>query len=89
MAERMIEANGVVLCTVAFGDPRDVPILLIMPALLEPIRERRGSRPDPRAVHCDRDPPGADSRSAASGYDYWASVSPTAVRARLLRSDGP
>ena len=30
MAERMIEANGVELCTEAFGDPRDVPILLIM-----------------------------------------------------------
>ena len=26
----MIEANGVELCTEAFGDPRDVPILLIM-----------------------------------------------------------
>jgi pimeloyl-ACP methyl ester carboxylesterase len=30
MAERMIEANGVELCTEPFGDPRDVPILLIM-----------------------------------------------------------
>ncbi len=30
MAERVIEANGVELCTEAFGDPRDVPILLIM-----------------------------------------------------------
>ena len=30
MAERMIEANGVELCTEAFGDPRDPPILLIM-----------------------------------------------------------
>jgi pimeloyl-ACP methyl ester carboxylesterase len=30
VAERMIEANGVELCTEAFGDPRDVPILLIM-----------------------------------------------------------
>lgn len=30
MAERLIEANGVELCTEAFGDPRDPPILLIM-----------------------------------------------------------
>jgi len=30
VAERMIEANGVELCTEAFGDPRDRPILLIM-----------------------------------------------------------
>jgi pimeloyl-ACP methyl ester carboxylesterase len=30
MPERMIEANGVELCTEAFGDPRDRPILLIM-----------------------------------------------------------
>jgi pimeloyl-ACP methyl ester carboxylesterase len=30
MAERMIEANGVELCTEAFGDRRDPPILLIM-----------------------------------------------------------
>ena len=30
MAERMIEAHGVELCTEAFGDPRDPPVLLIM-----------------------------------------------------------
>ena len=30
MAERMVEANGVQLCTEAFGDPRDPAILLIM-----------------------------------------------------------
>lgn len=30
MAERMIEANGVELCTEAFGDPGDPPILLVM-----------------------------------------------------------
>jgi pimeloyl-ACP methyl ester carboxylesterase len=30
MAERMIEANGVALCTEPFGDPADPPILLIM-----------------------------------------------------------
>ena len=30
MAERIIEANGVELCTEAFGDPADPPILLIM-----------------------------------------------------------
>ena len=30
MAERMVEANGVELCTEAFGDPRHPPILLIM-----------------------------------------------------------
>ena len=30
VAERMIEANGVELCTEAFGDPADPPILLIM-----------------------------------------------------------
>jgi pimeloyl-ACP methyl ester carboxylesterase len=30
MAERMIEATGVELCTEAFGDPDDPPILLIM-----------------------------------------------------------
>ncbi len=30
MAERMIEANGVELCSEAFGDPVDPPILLIM-----------------------------------------------------------
>lgn len=30
MAERMIEANGVELCTEPFGDPVDPPILLIM-----------------------------------------------------------
>jgi pimeloyl-ACP methyl ester carboxylesterase len=30
LAERMIEANGVELCTEAFGDPADAPILLIM-----------------------------------------------------------
>jgi pimeloyl-ACP methyl ester carboxylesterase len=29
VAERMIEANGVELCTEAFGDPADLPILLI------------------------------------------------------------
>ena len=30
MAERMIEANGVVLCTEPFGDPADPPLLLVM-----------------------------------------------------------
>jgi pimeloyl-ACP methyl ester carboxylesterase len=30
LAERMIEANGVKLCTEPFGDPADPPILLIM-----------------------------------------------------------
>ncbi len=30
MAERLIEANGVELCTEGFGDPADPPILLIM-----------------------------------------------------------
>ncbi|MEU6258069.1 alpha/beta fold hydrolase [Streptomyces sp. NPDC047043] len=30
MAERMIEADGVELCTESFGDPSDPPILLIM-----------------------------------------------------------
>jgi pimeloyl-ACP methyl ester carboxylesterase len=30
VAERMIEANGVELCTSSFGDPADAPILLIM-----------------------------------------------------------
>ncbi|MGH2923567.1 MAG: alpha/beta fold hydrolase [Solirubrobacterales bacterium] len=30
MAERLIEANGLELCTEAFGDPGDPPILLIM-----------------------------------------------------------
>src|SRR5829696_2393016 len=30
MAERMIEANDVALCTESFGDPADPPILLIM-----------------------------------------------------------
>ncbi|MDX6474760.1 MAG: hypothetical protein QOH95_271 [Gaiellaceae bacterium] len=30
MAERMIEANGVELCTEPFGDPADSPVLLIM-----------------------------------------------------------
>lgn len=30
MRERMIEANGVELCTESFGDPGDPPILLIM-----------------------------------------------------------
>ncbi len=30
MTERMIEANGVELCTEPFGDPGDPPILLIM-----------------------------------------------------------
>jgi pimeloyl-ACP methyl ester carboxylesterase len=30
MAERMIDANGVELCTASFGDPTDPPLLLIM-----------------------------------------------------------
>jgi pimeloyl-ACP methyl ester carboxylesterase len=30
VAERMIEANGVELCTESFGDPADSPILLVM-----------------------------------------------------------
>jgi pimeloyl-ACP methyl ester carboxylesterase len=30
MSERMVEANGVELCTEAFGDPADPPVLLIM-----------------------------------------------------------
>jgi pimeloyl-ACP methyl ester carboxylesterase len=30
MAERLIEANGVELCTESFGDPADSPVLLIM-----------------------------------------------------------
>ncbi|HKQ01748.1 MAG TPA: alpha/beta fold hydrolase [Actinomycetes bacterium] len=30
MAERMIEADGVELCTEAFGDPADPPVLLVM-----------------------------------------------------------
>ena len=30
MSERMIEANGVTLCTESFGDPADPPILLVM-----------------------------------------------------------
>jgi pimeloyl-ACP methyl ester carboxylesterase len=30
VAERMIQANGVELCTEAFGDPADPPILLVM-----------------------------------------------------------
>ena len=30
MAERMIEVNGVELCTQSFGDPDDPPVLLVM-----------------------------------------------------------
>lgn len=30
MAERLIEANGVELCTESFGDPADPPVLLVM-----------------------------------------------------------
>ena len=30
MAERVIETNGVELCTEAFGEPADPPILLMM-----------------------------------------------------------
>ena len=30
MTERMVEANGVGLCTEAYGDPADQPVLLIM-----------------------------------------------------------
>ena len=30
MAERMVEANDVALCTESFGDPADPPVLLIM-----------------------------------------------------------
>ena len=30
MGERMIEANGVELCTEPFGDPGDPPVLLVM-----------------------------------------------------------
>ena len=30
MAERVVEANGIELCTEAFGDPADPPILLVM-----------------------------------------------------------
>jgi pimeloyl-ACP methyl ester carboxylesterase len=30
MAERMVTANGVALCTEPFGDPSDQPVLLIM-----------------------------------------------------------
>jgi hypothetical protein len=30
VAEHMIEANGVELCTEAFGEPTDPPILLVM-----------------------------------------------------------
>ena len=30
MGERVIEANGVELCTEAFGEPADLPVLLIM-----------------------------------------------------------
>lgn len=30
LAERMIEANGVRLCSESFGDPRDPPVLLVM-----------------------------------------------------------
>jgi pimeloyl-ACP methyl ester carboxylesterase len=30
VAERMIEANGVQLCTESFGDPGDPPVLLVM-----------------------------------------------------------
>src|SRR4051812_39286267 len=30
MVERLIETNGVALCTEPFGDPADAPILLVM-----------------------------------------------------------
>jgi len=30
VGERLIEANGVELCTEPFGDPRDPPVLLVM-----------------------------------------------------------
>ena len=30
MTERMVEVNGVELCTEPFGDPADPPVLLIM-----------------------------------------------------------
>jgi pimeloyl-ACP methyl ester carboxylesterase len=30
VGERMIEANGVELCTESFGDPGDPPVLLVM-----------------------------------------------------------
>src|ERR687895_1196429 len=30
VAEQMVQANGVEICTESFGDPRDPPILLIM-----------------------------------------------------------
>ena len=55
MTERMIKANGVDICTEAFGDPDDTPILLIMGAsasmLLWPEEfceaARRGALRDP------------------------------------------
>ena len=30
MPERMVQANGIDVCTETFGDPRDPPILLVM-----------------------------------------------------------
>ncbi len=35
MAEQMIEANGVPVCTEPFGDPADPAILLVVAAILE------------------------------------------------------
>lgn len=38
MSERLIEANGVELCTQSFGDPADMPVLLIMGAMASMVR---------------------------------------------------
>jgi hypothetical protein len=32
MAEKIVKANGIDICTEVFGDPNDLPILLVMGA---------------------------------------------------------
>lgn len=48
MAEKMIQANGIDICTEAFGDPRDVPILLVMGATASMLFREDGFAPQAR-----------------------------------------
>ena len=70
MAERMIEANGVELCTESFGDPADPPVLLVMG--LGALRNEAGQAPDePYEVIASLEPGADPVPYHEAGATWW------------------
>ncbi len=87
VAERMVEANGVELCTEAFGVPADRTILLVMGM----IAIARGLVPaDLRVGAAERLPLGEDSFDVVTGCNAFQFAAVTALRPEpRVRGTGP